>query len=153
MTLEEIVKEIPFDIKGTNFAGKEEFFAAIKKHLSIIAVKAEIIGNKELTAALDTLRELIPKIETLTDDEKKAFEKASKVTNEYITAYGAEGQEEQDILAGDIYYICKEHDELLKRADELHKQACELETKFRNLYGKPSGAIKESSYRGDDDEL
>jgi len=56
MTLEEVLKSLPFNPEEAGCKNQEEFIAAAERHLAVVAVKAEAIGEEELTDALDTFR-------------------------------------------------------------------------------------------------
>lgn len=148
MTLEEVIQDLPFS--AAPYKTKEELFTAWSKHLSIVAVKAEVVGNKKLTAAIDTLRALIPRIENFTEQEQADFAAASKVVGEFSHRFSKEGEEEKTELQMDILNLCQECDKHRHKAFDLLHKARELEREYRAKYGEPSGSINEKFFEDED---
>lgn len=86
MTLEEVIKSIPFDVTTATCEGREEFLSAMDKHLAIAAVKAEAIGVEELTDALDVYRKYFGAWVNgeLPPEQKAIFDDASHTMTKYI---------------------------------------------------------------------
>lgn len=152
MTIEEISKEILFLLDTEKYKTKEEFFAAFSKHLSIIATKAECIGDDRLTEALDLMREYLPKMECLSQNEKEELTEANKIVGFYIERFSDEGKEDEQMLKDEIHCACldieEKYEEYLKACDYARKK----EMEYRSKYGEPSGMMNESFYGNMDED-
>lgn len=146
MTIEEISKEIPFKLDSEKYKTKEEFFAAYSKHLSIIATKAEYLGDDKLTKALDFLRKSLPKLDCLSPSEKEEWTEANNIVGFYIKRFSDEGKEEEQMLKDEIHCACidveEKYKEYLKACDDARMK----ETEYRSTYGEPSGIMHEDFY-------
>lgn len=148
MTIEDISKEIPFKLDFEKYKTKEEFLAAFSKHLSIVATKAECIGDEKLTGALDIMRKYFPDLENLTKSEKEQWFAACKTITFYIERFSEEGKEEEQILKDDIQCACEDADEKYKEYLRACDEARKLENEYRTKYGEPSGVMREDFYNG-----
>jgi len=150
MTIEEVVKDLPFKIDMEANETKEDFFNNIKKHFDIVAVKSELTGNKELTSAIDTIRGLITRFNELSQEEMQDFNDAIRITGKYIKRYSDDGIKEETLLKEDIRAACDECDKILnvtyKKASMYARQ---LEETYRKKYGKRSGVMNEDFFNGD----
>lgn len=146
MTIEEIVKGTPFLVDTTKYHTKENLLKAIDRHLSIVAVKAEIVGDKKFTEAIDVVRKLFPRLGHLSSPKESEWKKASEVVAAYLHRFSEEGKFEEELLRSDIQCAYKEANDLAKKYYKLCDNVRELEKQYRDKYNKPSGAIPEDFY-------
>lgn len=99
MTLEEVIKDLPFDAGGSTCHGREEFLAAMDKHLSIVAVKAETIGEEELTDAVDVFRKHFRGWinGTLTAEQKALMDDAEASIKKYTDRIRFPNEDDDDL--------------------------------------------------------
>lgn len=146
MTIEEISKEIPFKLDFEKYKTKEEFLAAYSKHLSIVATKAEYLGDEELTKALDLVRKYLPKLECLSQSEKEEWTAANNTVSFYIERFSEDGKEEEQMLKDEIHCACLYVEEKYKEYLRACNDARNKETEYRSIYGEPSGIMQEDFY-------
>lgn len=152
MTIEEISKEIPFKLDFEKFKTKEEITAAFCKHLSIVATKAECIGDKKLTEALDIMRKYFPDLNHLTKSEDAEWTEASNIIKFYINRFSDEGKEEEQMMKDDILSACQEAEDKYKEYLSACKEARALEKEYRTKYSEPSGMMREDFYKGTNED-
>jgi len=139
MTIDEVIKDLQKGIKASSIGTKEELIAALEKHFSIIAVKAEMIGEARLMEMCDTVKELLPKIlsgKASEEDTDKLFHILG-----IIRTRCENYQEERDLLKGDIHNACEEYDRQSLYLRELKDYVCKLENEYRKKYNEPSGIV------------
>lgn len=143
MSIEDIVKEIPFQLDLDKYKTKEQFFEAFNEHLNIVATKAEYLGYEDLTEAIDTMRNYLARIDSLSKTEEEKWKQANETISSYTHRYSDDGREEEQMLKDEINCACmdvkKAYDDYLKACNE----ARNLEMTYREKYGEPSGRISE----------
>lgn len=166
MTIEEIAKDIPFDINplAAKERGETDLFAAFEKHLSVVAVKAETVGDEHLAALIDTVRKNLRgwlidtyspagSTPSLSPDKKAEVDAAwETIKTQYIDRFSDDGLDAHDMLVGDIEVALEEcgkilHTDFLKACQYARK----LEKEYREKYGEPSGLMQEDFYLGHSD--
>lgn len=152
MTIEEISKEIPFLLNTEKYKTKEELFAALDKHYSIVATKVEYLGDLRLTEALDTIRKFLPNLEQLSPDEKEEWTEANKIVGFYIERFSDEGKEEEQMLKDEIHCACLDVEEKYEEYIKVCNYARKKEMEYRSKYGEPSGMMNESFYGNMDED-
>lgn len=154
MTIEDVIKELPFDASNIlKYQTKEEYLNAYEKHLSIIAVKAELAGDDVLTKTIDELRELIKRIDNLSLEDSKRMAEKLKIISRYINKLKPDAEQEEQSLKNDILSTIAGMDELFEKYKQDYIReataAKKFESKYRTLYGKPSGLMDEEFYTSD----
>lgn len=153
MTIDELIKELPFSIP-TECRNKEELITAMEKHFKLLAVKAELLNKRELTAALDTARKYARKflMEEITSQEKKENSAAWATIKSYIDRYTPEWEEEREDLKDQVSVALQQANDVYKEYKKAMDEARSIEREYREKYGEMSGRMDNETYYDIDSE-
>jgi len=150
MGIKEILDELPFKVTNEDgsLKSKEAFYSEYDKHLSILATKAEIIGEEELTNAIDILRQCMKKFASneFTKEDESTLKSSLQTLEACENRLNDDDLDERLLLRDEITAACQGADEALESYREKRNYVNKLEMEYRKKYGEPSGRMNEDAF-------